>query len=278
MMSRNLVQYFEVATKLVDKASELVKQRIWSTKTVQTKASAIDFVTETDKEVEDLLINGLKTAFPDHKFIGEETASETAAPICLTESPTWIIDPVDGTLNFVHGNPHVCISVGLYINKEPEVGIIDVPVLGLRFSAIKGKGALLNGKPIKVSGEKELTNALICLECGSNTSEEKREVVTHNFSTFFPIVHGVRTSGSAAYNLAMVALGACDAYCEFGPHIWDIAAGNIIIQEAGGVVTDPSGGVLDPMSCRFLAASSPELAATIAKKTKQFYPKRDDEL
>uniref|UniRef100_A0A0A9XZ44 Inositol-1-monophosphatase n=1 Tax=Lygus hesperus TaxID=30085 RepID=A0A0A9XZ44_LYGHE len=275
-MAQSNQQCFDVVTKLVDEASELIKNRIWASKTVNTKASAIDFVTETDKEVEDLLINGLKSAFPDHKFIGEETASEDDVALTLTDDPTWIIDPVDGTLNFVHGNPHVCISIGFYVGKQGQIGIIDVPVIGFRFTAIRGQGAKLNGKPIKVSGEKELSNALICLEGGTNVSPEKRENVVENYKTFYPIVHGVRTYGSAAYNLACVAMGALDAYCEFGPHIWDMAAGYIIIQEAGGVLIDPAGGPIDLMSCRMLAASSAELGAEIAKTLKQFYPKRDD--
>ncbi|BES89613.1 inositol monophosphatase [Nesidiocoris tenuis] len=276
MAVNNVQKYYEVVSKIVDRTGELIRNRIFAAKTIQTKASNIDFVTETDKEVECMIINGLKTEFPDHKFIGEETAAETNMPLVLTDEPTWIIDPVDGTLNFVHGNPHVCTSIGLYINKKPELGLIDVPIMKFRFTAMQGQGAKLNGKPIKVSGVKELSEALICLEGGNDPALQKRQSVIDNYSTFLPLVHGVRTYGSAAFSLAAVAMGATDMYMEYGPHIWDMAAGYVILQEAGGVLIDPAGGPIDLMSCRMLAASSPELAAEAASKFKQYYPKRDD--
>lgn len=107
-------------------------------------------VTETDQEVEEYLISTIKKNFPHHKFIGEESVAE-GAKCELTDAPTWIIDPVDGTMNFVHGYPNVCVSIGLLINKVPEIGIIFNPVVGYFFEARRGCGAKLNGQPIHVS-------------------------------------------------------------------------------------------------------------------------------
>ncbi|KAL1131104.1 hypothetical protein AAG570_012341, partial [Ranatra chinensis] len=254
---------------------QIIKEKIWSNKKVQTKACAIDLVTETDRQVEQLLISGLQSHFPDHMFIGEES-TDSGVKAVLTDAPTWIIDPVDGTMNFVHGNPNVCVSVGLYVNKQAEVGIIYCPVYELMYTAMKGKGAQLNGKSIHVSEEKELAKALVCIEGGTSRDPEKIKTVIENFEILIPQMHGYRASGSAAFNLASVAQGCTDAFIEFGCHAWDMAAGELIVREAGGAVIDPSGGPFDVMSCRIICASSQELAQTLAGAVKQYYPKRDD--
>lgn len=277
-MSHDLKNYLNVAIGLVKEVGPLIKSRVWGKKTIETKESNIDFVTETDKEVENILINGLHSAFPEHKFIGEETTSSERSPAILTDAPTWIIDPVDGTMNFVHCNPHVCVSVGLYVNKEPAVGIIYLPVFDFLLTAVKSKGAYLNGRQVHVSSVKDLSDALIFMEGGTSRDPEKINAVIENFGTLFSSSHGFRSSGSAAYNIAMVAIGAGDAYLEHGCHAWDMAAGCCIIKEAGGVMVDPSGGPFDIMSRRMIAASSDELAQQIAQKIKQYYPKRDDVL
>lgn len=118
--------------------------------TVLTKTSNTDLVTETDQAVEKLLIEGLSKAFPSHKFIGEESAA-AGQKYTLTDAPTWIIDPIDGTTNFVHRIPLVAICLGLTINKEPVIGIVYNPITNEIFSAIKGRGAFKNGFPIHVS-------------------------------------------------------------------------------------------------------------------------------
>ncbi|XP_050301122.1 inositol monophosphatase 1-like isoform X2 [Anthonomus grandis grandis] len=253
----------------------LIKSRTSNrSKKVETKSGAIDFVTETDQEVEKLLIEGLTEAFPDHKFIGEESVS-SGAHADLTDAPTWIIDPVDGTMNFVHSFPHSCISIALFVCKVPTIGIIYNPMLGQLFTAQRGKGAYLNGERITVSGTKNLSDALIMMEFGTSRDPEKRRVILENQQKLMPQVHGLRALGSAALNMAMVACGAADAYFEYGIHIWDIAAGELIITEAGGVVIDPAGGQVDRLSRRVLGASSQELAEQLAKELTQFYPERD---
>nr|AEE62247.1 unknown [Dendroctonus ponderosae] len=235
-------EFFNVVLQLTKKCGQLIKERTSSrTKKVETKSSAIDFVTETDQEVERLLIDGLSKAFPEHKFIGEESVS-SGAQCELTDAPTWIIDPVDGTMNFVHSFPHSCISIALFVDKHPAIGIIYNPMMNQLFTAQKGKGAFLNGEKITVSGTKRLAEALIMMEFGTSRNAEQRSVILENQQKLMPQVHGLRALGSAALNMAMVACGAADAYFEFGIHIWDIAAGELIITEAGGAVIDPAGG------------------------------------
>ncbi|KAF5278925.1 hypothetical protein FQR65_LT15484 [Abscondita terminalis] len=270
-MEKEIDIYFDVALELTKNAGKLIKERINQKKSVEMKSCDIDFVTETDKQVEQLLIKGLSDKFADHKFIGEEGVSEGGQCV-LTDAPTWIIDPVDGTLNFVHGFPHSCISIGLFINRTPEIGIVYNPMLEQLFTAKKGHGAYLNGNPIKVSGHTDLSQALIMFENGTSREKDRYGVVCENHKKLMPIVHGMRSLGSAALDMMMVAMGSADAYFEFGIHIWDIAAGELIIKEAGGVVIDPAGGSIDRTSRRVLCASSLTLANQLSKELIQYYP------
>ncbi|TMW54229.1 hypothetical protein DOY81_000728 [Sarcophaga bullata] len=269
----DLDKCFQVISNLVTKAGAIIAHRNDTRQEFVCKQGDIDLVTETDKEVERLLMNGIREEFPDHKFIGEEESSAEGAPKKLTDAPTWIIDPVDGTMNFVHAFPHSCISVGLVVNKVTELGIVYNPLLNQRFTARRGKGAFYNDKPIKVSGQKELSKALITSEFGTTRDPEKMAVLRR---ILLKCLH-LRVLGSAALNMSMVALGAADANYEFGIHAWDVCAGDLIVREAGGIVIDPAGGPFDMMSRRVLAAATPELAKSITETLIQFYPQpRDD--
>lgn len=139
--------------------------------------------------MEELIINSLSKQFPDHKFIGEESTAD-GKKVELTDAPTWIIDPIDGTLNFVHSFPHSCISLALFINKEPAVGIIYNPMLEQLFTAQKGKGAFYNGKEMKVSNKTSLSEALIMFEVGTNRDNERKKVLLKNIDTLVDIAHG----------------------------------------------------------------------------------------
>ncbi|XP_071443925.1 inositol monophosphatase 1 [Hetaerina americana] len=268
---------FKTVFRLTQEVGKLIRTRINSTKTISTKDSEIDFVTETDKEVEETLIHGLSAEFPEHKFVGEESTSDgKSQKVVLTDSPTWVIDPVDGTLNFVHGFPHVCVSIALLVEKVPEIAIIYNPVLDQMFTARRGLGAFLNEQPIKVSKTEELSKALVCFEFGCSRNPEKMAFVKENVQRLVPQVHGLRSLGSAALDMAMVACGGADVYLEAGIHAWDVAAGDLIVREAGGVVMDPSGGQFDVLSRRVLCASTRSLADQMIKTVTQYYPPRDD--
>ncbi|XP_075973148.1 inositol monophosphatase 1-like [Anticarsia gemmatalis] len=270
----SLDEYFDTALALVKTCGNLITEHVNGCKVFVKKSCDIDLVTETDKKVEQTLVEGLAKKYPSHKFIGEESVSD-GAKCELTDAPTWIIDPIDGTLNFIHGFPHCCISVGLAINKECVAGIIYNPNLQQLFTAKKGQGAFLNDRQIHVSNIKELPAALVAFECGTSRDEAKCKVVYENFKLIVSKGHGMRSLGSAALNMAMVAMGGADANFEYGIHAWDIAAGDIIVREAGGVCIDPAGGPLDLLSRRVLCASTPELAEELSKNLVQFYPERD---
>lgn len=176
-------------------------------KTVQIKAHATDFVTETDQQVEKLLMDGIRNKFPDHQFIGEEESSE-GKKVRLTDAPTWIIDPIgvyevptphqpnvvlssaDGTMNFVHSFPHSAISIALLIDKVTEIGIVFNPVLGQKFTARRGQGAFYNEKQIHVSEEQDLTKALVMVEFGTNRESEKVAIIMKNLDNLVRKTHG----------------------------------------------------------------------------------------
>lgn len=270
----NVNEYYRAVLQLVKEAGSIVREKINQPQDPMTKSCDVDLVTEWDQKVEKLLIDGISSKFPDHKFIGEE-GSSLGNKVELTNAPTWIIDPIDGTMNFVHGLPLTCISIALLIDQVPEIGIVYNPILEQLFTACRGQGAYLNGAPIHVSGEKELRKALVMMEMGTSRDPEKMKIVLENASILTPQVHGIRSLGSAALNMCMVARGGADISFEYGIHAWDIAAGDIIVREAGGVCIDPAGGPFDVMSRRVLCASTMELAQELAKILVQYYPERD---
>ncbi len=158
-------------------------------KTVQIKSHPTDFVTETDQQVEKLLIDGIRANYPNHQFIGEEDSSDGKKTV-LTDAPTWIIDPIDGTMNFVHSFPHSAISIALFINKQTEIGIVFNPVLGQKFTARRGQGAFYNGRKVHVSEEKDISKALVMVEFGTNRGSEKIAIIMENLNKLVRKAHG----------------------------------------------------------------------------------------
>lgn len=213
-------------------------------------------MTETDKACEELVFNHLKQYYPDHKFIGEETTALYGATE-LTDDPTWIVDPLDGTTNFVHGFPFVCVSIGLTIRKVPTVGVVYNPIMDELFTGVRGQGAFLNGKPIQVSSKDELVNCLLATETGTQRDKATVDATTNRINSLLFKVRSVRMSGSCAMNLCGIACGRLDLMYEIGyGGAWDVAAGIVIVEEAGGRVFDPSGKDFDITVTR-VAASNP---------------------
>lgn len=266
-------EFFNVVIKLVKNAGKMVRSAFSQKKNIDTKLNGQDLVTETDQAVENMLISSLKERFPTHRFIGEESVS--AGNKCeLTDHPTWIIDPIDGTNNFVHGNPCIAISIGLAVKKELVMGIVYYPIQERLYSAKKGQGAYCNTEEVRVSGETQLENALVYSEFGAHRDPAKLEIKFGNMYNVIMNGHGIRAQGSAALDLCGVACGEADAYAEYGIHVWDIAAGILIVNEAGGVIMDPdTGGKVDLMSRRILCASSWSLANQLKAQIKsQTFP------
>jgi len=199
----------------------------------------VDLVTVADRTVEAYLQDALLTAFPSHGIYGEEGARDR-----LDSEYRWYIDPLDGTTNFAHGFPHFCVSMGLEHRPEglaaehdgPIVaGIVYDPLRDELFTAERGKGAFLNGKPIHVSKTLELGESLIAT--GFPSRKRNLNPNIHFYQEFTMRSHGVRRAGSAALDLAYTACGRLDAFWEFNLNPWDTAAGFLLVEEAGGMVT-----------------------------------------
>lgn len=271
---------YDFAVEVARKAGAEIRKAGESEIRVMTKSSTVDLVTKTDERVEKIIIGSLKAEFGEgtHCFIGEESVAK-GEPCILTDKPTWIIDPVDGTTNFVHGFPFVAVSIAFAVNKELEFGVVYSCLEDKMYKARKGKGAFCDEEQIQVSDVKEIKKSIIISEHGTDRSPEK---VTKIFSTMQKIlcipVHGLRGSGTAATNMCLVASGAVEAFFEIGIHCWDIAAGAVIVKEAGGILLDVNGGPFDLMSRRMVSANNDVIANRIIKEIEIFPADRDDEV
>ena len=253
------------AVELARKAGEIIIEGSGKMKTIDQKESFADLVTEYDKAVEKMLFEELKKRFPKDRFIGEESASKEE----WTDEPTWIIDPIDGTTNFVHTFPFSCVSIGFTVNRKSILAVVYNPSLDRLYTAIKGHGTKYtqgNNEPVQlhVRESASLQESLVMTEFGSQRDDQKKEAVFKNLESVGWQCHGVRQLGSAAMNLCAVASGHADAYYEFGLHIWDMCAAALILTEAGGHVCDTRGGSLDMQSRRLLGASSEKLAKELS--------------
>ncbi|XP_030372234.1 uncharacterized protein LOC115622433 [Scaptodrosophila lebanonensis] len=278
-MALDLDECFEVAINVIKRAGEVALTANKGRLEYTTKQHEHDLVTRTDTEVEAMIIEAIHKKYPDHKFIGEEHITSTDnAIVVLSDEPTWVIDPIDGTMNYVHHFPYYCISVALLVEKKTEIGIILSPAMGQCYTARRGMGAHLNGEPITTSGQTNLKQAMILQEYCPGMNEARTLAVIENARRLITKAHALRSVGSSAMDLAMVASGVADAFYFFGLHIWDIAAGILLVTEAGGVVMDPAGGPIDLMSRRVLAASTKKLALELISQIQQDYPSpRDDQ-
>ncbi|KAK2810465.1 hypothetical protein FQN50_002954 [Emmonsiellopsis sp. PD_5] len=223
---------------------------------VGSKKNSSDLVTETDRAVEAMVSQELRSRYPNYEFMGEETYHPSKP---LTDAATFIVDPIDGTVNFVHGFPNSCISLGFAIKQKPVVGVVFNPVTKTLYSAISGKGAYMNRTtklPLKgdaIEALNGLGNALIAVEWGSDRNGQNWETKVRTFEKLGKsreeggaMVHSMRSMGSAALNFCAVAAGVLDLYWEGGCWAWDVCAGWVILTEAGGIVADGNPGDWEP--------------------------------
>ncbi|XP_046669886.1 inositol monophosphatase 1-like [Homalodisca vitripennis] len=256
---------YSVVLEIVKSAGTVLAEGFKKTKKVTTKTSSSDLVTEYDKRIESLIIDEILKTFPTHKFIGEETASAEG----LTNDPTWMIDPIDGTNNFVHGDENCVISIALAVNQVLEIGIVYSPIKDQLFSAKKGNGSWLNGKPIHVSDVTDIKQSLLGFEVSLAGIPKIKETVLKRLAAIVSQAHGVRAIGTCALSLCYVAQGAWDAYQVDYLYCWDYAAGALIVQEAGGTVISTDGSPFEIMKRRIIAASSKQLADQLVTVLKQ---------
>ena len=227
---KDLTELCVPASDAVMAAGDIVRRQ-WDKTSVVQRKGRIDLVTETDLAVEEALKESLSKVLPGSTFLAEESA-ENLVPGDLT----WIIDPLDGTTNFAHRLPFVAISVGLWAQERTVLGFVLAPMMHESFHAVAGGGAFLNGKPIRVSTVEALEDSLVATGFPYTVREDMRELLA-NLENMLTHTQGVRRPGAASIDLAYTAAGRFDAFYETGLKPWDTAAGWLLVQEAGGVVT-----------------------------------------
>lgn len=203
-----------------------------------------DPVTEADRAVETFIIKKIRNAYPKDAIFAEESKKTPPSEKDGGAKRRWIVDPLDGTKNFAHGIPMFCVSICLEISGKVQIGVTYNPTLNELFYAEKGGKAYLNGKVIQTSGEKALETAVICTGFVPNRKSADFRKGLKSFNVLTGKTSAVRRLGSAALDMAYVACGRLDAFWEYGLHIWDVAAGAVIVEAAGGRVTDLNGNPL----------------------------------
>ena len=193
-----------------------------------------DYVSDVDRLAEQEIIDVIKRAYPDHAIMAEESGVKGEHDI------VWIIDPLDGTTNFLHGFPHYCVSIAVKVKKRVEHAVIYDPLRDELFTASRGEGAKLNDRRLRVSKRRELNDALLATGFPFKYPEH-HDAYMNSFKALFTQVADIRRAGSAALDLAYVAAGRVDGYWEIGLQNWDFAAGMLLVEEAGGLVTDFAG-------------------------------------
>lgn len=235
------MDYLSFAEKLAQQAGEIMLKHYHQKLKIETKDTPKDLVTIVDKKIEKLLIRKIKKTFPTHDVIGEESVQKKASIAKKSKDQyCWIIDPLDGTTNYIHHLPIFGISIALEYEEKLQVGVVFNPIFNELFMAEKGKGAFLNRKKIQVSKTAKISESL--LATGFHPKYHH-----HNFKyfeKFSKTAQAVRRCGAAAIDLCYVACGRFDGFWEFGLSSWDVAAGSLIIEEAGGKVTNTDGTAL----------------------------------
>ncbi|WP_079912503.1 inositol monophosphatase family protein [Paenibacillus sp. 32352] len=239
------MSYVETAGRIAREAGRMIHSRMDTDFSTEQKSSVFDVVTEVDKASEQLIRQRLKEAYPEHGFLGEEESFAHAGELeerleqAKKEPFVWIVDPIDGTNNYVQGIPGFTVSIALACYGELRAGVIYDPCRDEIFWAEKGKGAFRNGSPITVSNAAELAQTVV--GTGFPSKAANRQAVMTSLQEIAPQCRSIRSLGSAALHLAYVASGKLGAFWEYGLNAWDVAAGVLIIEEAGGRVTDTLG-------------------------------------
>ncbi|PZE19732.1 inositol monophosphatase family protein [Paenibacillus xerothermodurans] len=235
-----------VAINTASKAGEWIQSKLGDFNSLQTKYSAQDLVTEVDKGAEKMIRNLIQTHFPQHSILGEEgvqpgpAASQLALQEMSGAEYLWIVDPLDGTTNFVHGFPFFSVSIALAHKGEVIVGVVYNPLFNELFVAEKGKGAYVKGKRMHVSQEARLLDSLIATGLPADRTGAL-PVNLLGLNALSSKVRNIRVAGSAALHLAYVAAGRLSGFWEIGLNSWDIAAGALLVTESGGTITDTEG-------------------------------------
>ena len=240
----------EVARQLCVRAGEMLKKKQSGRRSIRFKAGAGNLVTDMDHASEEVIVKTLRREFPDHAILAEE-----GGPVGISPH-RWYVDPIDGTTNYAHGFPVWAVTLGYERDGRLEAGVTYAPVLGELYWAVRGGGAFRNGRPIKVSSCRRITDALLCT--GFSYQKRWRPVNLAYFARFLMKARAIRRVGAASLDLCWTAAGAFDGFWEMRLGPWDMAAGIVILEEAGARVSDFAGRPVD-LGCGDLLGANPRL-------------------
>lgn len=267
-MVRPMPDILQVALECADAAGKLLASHYANADfSVTTKSSVTDLVTSADRAADREIVTRLRAAFPDHAILAEESGAQAG-----TAGLRWIVDPLDGTTNFTHGFPHFSVSIGLYDGETGVLGIVHDPLRGEFFCGQTGKGTWLQTgdrhDPLRVTATPTLEQSLLATGFAYTRTDPTQRSNLAEFAAMIPQVRGIRRAGSAALDLAYVAAGRLDGYWEYHLSPWDMAAGALLVEQAGGVVRTIAGEAWHPGIRSIAAAGSnllPALLGALAK-------------
>ncbi|MDC3412785.1 inositol monophosphatase family protein [Aquibacillus sp. 3ASR75-11] len=254
MDETNRQQLYDHAKKWVLEAGYHIKDRIDDPLSIDTKENPNDLVTEMDRHTEKVIAEKIATTYPDHKLLSEEGFGHDISDLA---GVVWIVDPIDGTMNFVHQKRNFAISVGIFIDGVGEIGLIYNVMEDTLYNVQRGKGAFKNGEKLPNLEDRKLEEAIIGLN--NFWTSENRKVDEKKMQKLVRKVRGTRSYGSAALEFAFVAEGIVDAYLTMNLAPWDIAAGVILVNEVGGITTTADGKELDMLNKSTVLTCNPSL-------------------
>lgn len=227
----------ELAVQIARAAGNIQRDRYETPLDIQTKSIDIDLVTEVDRACEALAVSRIEEAFPEDSILAEEGGGNDRAGALWR----WVIDPLDGTTNYAHGYPRFCVSIGVERAHERTLGVVYDPMMDELYHAVKGEGAFRNGQKILVSEEPLMKRSLLATGFAYDRKQSRRENVEY-FAAFLRTARAMRRDGSAALDLCYVASGRLDGFWELKLSPWDVAAGYLLVEEAGGRISNLTGG------------------------------------
>jgi len=247
-----------LATAIAREAGAIARDRFHDTRTIATKSSEIDLVTDVDHALDALVRERILAARPRDGLVTEENTAHTGS-----SGVRWIVDPLDGTTNYAHAYPHFSISIGVEVDGQREVGVVYDPMRDETFSAERGRGATLNGRPIRVSAIAELRRSLLATGFAYDVHTRRTPNLAY-FERFVTRAQAIRRAGSAALDFSYVACGRFEGYWELHLAPWDVAAGLLLVDEAGGRTSDFDGGPPPASGARIVASNGAAHEAMLA--------------
>lgn len=245
----DLLPLLDAAKNAALRAADVLEH--WRKKFQVKEKGRFDLVTDADVASQRAIHSFLTQHFPMHAFLGEEEGAGNAKP-AADAPPTWIVDPIDGTTNYVHDFPFYCISIGLQIAGELVIGVVYEPVRKEMFAAATGHGAWLGSRRLQVSSTPTIEQALLATGFPPDVRGNENSLEWWRYFSFR--AQSLRRTGSTALNMAYVAAGRFDGYYAFDNHVWDVAGGTVLIREAGGIVSNVDGSPFDPYTADAVAA------------------------